>query len=153
MLEKFTVIDLIKTRSASIITFSANTVKFNAQTAQELEFPQYIQFLVNAKDKQVAIRACKENDPNSVPLCKDGTCPKYGIRFSQPVVTNIVRKLTGWQETETWNVPAVFFADEKALIYDLGAAFAPASRKGGWATKRENEAAAIEVAQKLDAEP
>ena len=45
MFEKFSVIDLIKTRSASVCTFAGNVVKFNVQTAQELRFPEYIQFL------------------------------------------------------------------------------------------------------------
>ena len=41
MFEKFSVIDLIKTRSASVCTFAGNVVKFNVQTAQELRFPEY----------------------------------------------------------------------------------------------------------------
>lgn len=146
MLEKFTVIDLIKTRSASVLTINGNTVKFNVQTAQELEAPEYIQFLVNQKDKQVAIRVCKENEPNALQFCKDGVAPKYAIKWSLPVVTTIVRKLTGWTEKESWNIPAVYFADEKALVFDLNAAYAPTARKGGWTARRENEAAAVEAA-------
>lgn len=52
MFEKFSVIDLIKTRSASVCTFAGNIVKFNVQTAQELHFPEYIQFLIEPKSKQ-----------------------------------------------------------------------------------------------------
>ena len=66
MFEKFSVIDLIKTRSASVCTFAGNIVKFNVQTAQELHFPEYIQFLIEPKSKQFAIRACKEDAPNAV---------------------------------------------------------------------------------------
>lgn len=54
MFEKFSVIDLIKTRSASVCTFAGNIVKFNVQTAQELHFPEYIQFLIEPKSKQFA---------------------------------------------------------------------------------------------------
>lgn len=36
ILEKFTVIDLIKTRSASVATITGNVLKFNNQTASEL---------------------------------------------------------------------------------------------------------------------
>ena len=148
MLEKFTVIDLIKTRSASVITINGNTIKFNNQTAQELENPEYIQFLVNTKDKQIAIRVCKENEPNALQYCKDGEAPKYAMKLSLPVVTTIIRKMTGWSEKDTWNIPAVYFADEKALVYDLGAAYAP-SRKGGWSARRDSEAAAAEAALNL----
>lgn len=45
MLDKFTVIDLVQTRSASVATVSGNYIKFNHQTAAELGFPSHIQFL------------------------------------------------------------------------------------------------------------
>ena len=151
MLEKFTVIDLIKSRSASVLTVSGNTIKFNNQTAQELEYPEYIQFLVNAKDKQVAIRVCKENEPNSLQYCKDGVAPKYAVKLSLPVVTSIIRKMTNWQEKDSWNIPAVYFADEKALVYDLSAAYAP-TKKGGWSARRESESAAAEAALNMSVE-
>ena len=151
MLEKFTVIDLIKSRSASVLTISGNTIKFNNQTAQELEYPEYIQFLVNAKDKQVAIRVCKENEPNSLQYCKDGVAPKYAVKLSLPVVTSIIRKMTNWQEKDSWNIPAVYFADEKALVFDLNAAYAP-TKKGGWSARRESEAAAAEAALNMTVE-
>ena len=151
MLEKFTVIDLIKSRSASVLTISGNTIKFNNQTAQELEYPEYNQFLVNAKDKQVAIRVCKENEPNSLQYCKDGVAPKYAVKLSLPVVTSIIRKMTNWQEKDSWNIPAVYFADEKALVYDLSAAYAP-TKKGGWSARRESESAAAEAALNMSVE-
>ena len=151
MLEKFTVIDLIKSRSASVLTISGNTIKFNNQTAQELEYPEYIQVLVNAKDKQVAIRVCKENEPNSLQYCKDGVAPKYAVKLSLPVVTSIIRKMTNWQEKDSWNIPAVYFADEKALVYDLSAAYAP-TKKGGWSARRESESAAAEAALNMSVE-
>lgn len=37
--------------------------------------------------------------------------------------------------------PRHFFADELALVYDVGTAYKP-SPKGGWAVKRQQEAAA-----------
>lgn len=151
MLEKFTVIDLIKTRSASVLTVTGNNIKFNNQTAQELEFPEYIQFLVNTKDKQVAIRACKENEPNALQYCKDGGAPKYAVKWSLPVVTSIIRKMANWQEKDSWNIPAVYFADEKALVFDLNAAYAP-TKKGGWSARRESEAAAAEAALNMTVE-
>ena len=56
MFEKFSVIDLIKTRSASVCTFAGNVVKFNVQTAQELRFPEYIQFLIEPKSKHSGLQ-------------------------------------------------------------------------------------------------
>ena len=45
----------------------------------------------------------------------------------------------------------VYFADEKALIFDLNAAYAP-TKKGGWSARRESEAAAAEAALNMTVE-
>lgn len=89
MFEKFSVIDLIKTRSASVCTFAGNVVKFNVQTAQELRFPEYIQFLIEPKSKQFAIRACKEDAPNAVRFSKPEGEQKAQIKISNATVVGI----------------------------------------------------------------
>ena len=66
ILEKFTVIDLIKTRSASVATITGNVLKFNNQTAAELHYVSHIQVLINPKDKQFAIRGCKDRSICSI---------------------------------------------------------------------------------------
>ena len=52
MLEKFTVIDILKSRSDSVATISGNHLKFNIQTCYDLEYPPFVQVMMNAKDKQ-----------------------------------------------------------------------------------------------------
>ena len=92
MFEKFSVIDLIKTRSASVCTFAGNVVKFNVQTAQELHFPEYIQFLIEPKSKQFAIRACKEDAPNAVRFSKPEGAQKAQIKISNATVVDMRRR-------------------------------------------------------------
>ena len=141
ILEKFTVIDLIKTRSASVATIAGNILKFNNQTAAELHYAPYIQVLINPKDKQFAIRACKEDAPNAIPFSKPEGEQKYQIKISAAAVVDMIRKMANWSAEDNWNVPGIFFADELALVYDVGTAYKP-SPKGGWAVKRQQEAAA-----------
>lgn len=81
----------------------------------------------------------------------NGVAPKYAVKWSLPVVTSIIRKMTNWQEKDSWNIPAVYFADEKALVFDLNAAYAP-TKKGGWSARRESEAAAAEAALNMTVE-
>ena len=111
MFEKFSVIDLIKTRSASVCTFAGNVVKFNVQTAQELRFPEYIQFLIEPKSKQFAIRACKEDAPNAVRFSKPEGEQKAQIKISNATVVDMVRKLMDWNAEDNWNVPGIYFAE------------------------------------------
>lgn len=150
ILEKFTVVDLIKTRSASVATIAGTVLKFNNQTAAELHYAPFIQVLINPKDKQFAIRACKEDAPNALAFSKPEGEQKYQIKLSCAAVTDLIRKMANWSAEDNWNVPGVYFADEEALIYDVSAAYAP-SAKGGWAAKRQKEAAAAAALNGLPA--
>lgn len=141
VLDKFTVVDLVKTRSASVATITGNILKFNNQTAAELHYAPFIQVLVNAKEKQFAIRACKEDAPNAIPFSKPEGEQKYQIKITAAAVVDMIRKMANWSAEDNWNVPGIYFADELALVYDIGTAFKPAA-KGGWAAKRQKEAAA-----------
>ena len=122
VLDKFTVIDLIKTRSASVATIAGSILKFNNQTATELHYAPYIQVLINPKDKQFAIRACKEDAPNAIPFSKPEGEQKYQIKISAAAVVDMIRKMANWSAEDNWNVPGIYFADELALVYDVGTA-------------------------------
>ena len=131
VLDKFTVIDLIKTRSASVATIAGSILKFNNQTATELHYAPYIQVLINPKDKQFAIRACKEDAPNAIPFSKPEGEQKYQIKISAAAVVDMIRKMANWSAEDNWNVPGIFFADELALVYDVGTAYKPSPRVDG----------------------
>jgi len=150
MLEKFTVIDLIKTRSASVATLINGTVKYCLSLAMELHYPEYVQFLIYAKDKQFAIRACNDDAPNAIKFSKPEGEQRYPIKVSFPVAVDMIRKLMGWPQDENWNVPGIYFADERAIVYDLSSAFRPAA-KGGWSAKHQQEEAAKSAEQSIDA--
>lgn len=148
ILSKFTVVDLIKTRSDSVVNITGNSIKFNNATAEELNFPSHIQLLINPKDKQFAIRGCKEDAPNALPFSKPREQQKYPIKFAQAAVVDMIRKMAEWGVEEKWNIPGAYFADECAIVYDIKTAVPPAEKKGGWAAKRlreEEEAAAAEA--------
>ena len=144
ILDKFTVIDLIKTRSASVATITGNILKFNIQPAGELRYPPYIQVLINPKDKQFAIRGCKEDAPNAVAFSKPEGEQKYAIKISATAVVDMIRKMANWSAEDNWNVPGIYFAEDNALVYDVSAAYKPNS-KGG----RQKEPAA-DNAQEVD---
>lgn len=139
ILSKFTVVDLIKTRSDSVVNITGNSLKFNNATAEELGYPAYIQLLVNAKDKQFAIRGCKEDAPNALPFSKPQEQQKNPIKFSQAVVVDMIRKMAEWGIDEKWNIPGAYFAEDNAIVYDVKTATPPAEKKGGWATRRQRK--------------
>ena len=136
-LSKFTVIDLIKTQSSSVVSITGNYLKFNAATAAELNYPAYIQILINPKEKQFSIRACKKDDPNASPFAKSNQ--KAVIKFAITAATDMIRKMAGWSVGENWNIPGVYFADDEALIYDVSTATKPGPSRGGRPKKRNKD--------------
>ena len=148
ILANFTIIDLVKTRSTSVATLFGNYLKFNNKTAIELNFAPYVQILINPKEKQFAIRACKSSDPNAVPFSKPKGVQKHPIRICCFAVMDMIRKMGDMSsdENQNWNVPGIYFAEEQAIVYDLNTAYKPAA-KGSRAVKRENEYAAQEATE------
>lgn len=131
--DKFTVIDLIKTRSASVVTVSGTYIKFNVQTAEELHYPPFVQLLVNPKEKQFGIRVCREDAANAVAFSKPEGEQKQPIKIGAAAVVEMIRKMASWSAEENWNVPGVYFAADEGIIYDLNAAVRPRvypSRRG-----------------------
>jgi hypothetical protein len=143
VLEKFTVIDLIKTRSDSVATITGNFLKFNNQTARELQYAPYVQVLINPKDKQFAIRACKADAPSAVSFSKPENEQKYQIKISTAAVVHMIRKMANWSDEGNWNVPGIYFAEDNAIIYDVSTAYKPVSKGGGWEVKHQRDAAAL----------
>lgn len=129
--DKFTVIDLIKTRSESVATISGNYIKFNIQTAKELHYPLFVQLLVNPKEKQFGIRVCNEDAPNAVAFSKPKGEQRYSIKISAVTMVDMLRKMANWGTGETWNVPGVYFAADGGIIYDLNTAVKPRIKTGG----------------------
>lgn len=146
ILDKFTVVDLVKTRSASVASIFVNHMKFNNQTAAELNYAPYVQILINPKDKQFAIRVCKEDAPNAVPFSKSKELQKNPIKISSVAVMDMIRKMAKLpnEQNQSWNVPGIYFAEEQAIVYDMNTVYKPVA-KGGWAAKRAKEAAETEV--------
>ena len=139
VLDKFTVIDLISTRSASVATIAGNLLKFNNQTAFELHYAPYVQVLINPKDKQFAIRACKEDAPNAIAFSKPEGEQKNPIKIGRAAVVDMIRKMANWSVEDNWNIPGIYLAEEEALLYDVNAAYKPVPRRGGNVNSQSEE--------------
>jgi len=85
---------------------------------------------------------------NAVPFSKPESEQKYQIKISAAAVVDMIRKMANWSAEDNWNIPGIYFADEEALVYDVGAAYKPAP-KGGWAVKHQRDKAAALAAEGL----
>ena len=136
ILKNFTVVDLVTTRSASVATLADTSLKFNNPTTAELHYTPFIQVLVNPKEKQFAIRACKEGDPNAMRFSKPKEKQKHAVKITANAIVDMIRKMAPWPADEVRCLPGIYFADEDVIIYDMNTAYVPVS-KGGKKTPRK----------------
>lgn len=146
VLEKFKLVELITTRTDAVITFvKGNTLKFNSATHIDLGYPGFVQFYVDEKSKQVAIKVCKETDSHAMAFSKPVGEQKYNIKIACAPVATTVRRIMGWTPDQGMNAPGAIFADEGVIIFALEKAY-PVSSKGGWNVKRMKDAASAAAA-------
>ena len=121
MLKNFEVIEIISSKSKALFTVYTNKIKFNYQTASELGFPEYAQFLINAQDKCFAVRACEKDAPNAVHFfmrAKDSKA--YPMKFQTRAVIEAVCNAMQWNdETLYYMVPGQRFPEEKTIVFNL----------------------------------
>ena len=150
VLEKFKLVELITTRTDAVVTFlSGNTIKFNAATHVDLEYPEAIQLFVDEKGKQFAIKACKESDPEAIKFSRPAGEQKYPIKITCGPACATVRRIMGWDNNQSMNAPGAIFRDEGVIIFALEQSFAPVPKGGGWNAKRQAEAAAAAFQEEM----
>ena len=151
VLEKFKLVELITTRTESVITFvSGGLIKFNSATFVDLGYPEYIQMYFDDKSKQFAIKACKEDAPNAIKFSKPMNEQKYPIKLSCMPAAMAVRKVMGWNKEDGWNAPGAIFADEGVIIFALEHAYKPVPKGGGWAARKKAAADALNSEQNAE---
>jgi hypothetical protein len=121
MLKNFKVIEVISSRSKALFTVYTNKIKFNYQTASELGYPEYVQFLINAQDMCFAIRACAKDAPNAVRFFNRPRDSKpYPMKYSNASIIDAVCNATNWHDdTKYYMVPGQLFRDEKTIVFNL----------------------------------
>lgn len=148
MLKNFTVMDVIRSRSDSVATVEDGAIRFNNPTAKELDYAPYVQLLINAKESQFAICACKETDRSSVAFSKPKGEQRYKIKISAPAASSMIYKMMGWDKEKNMSVPGVYLADENAILYDCNAAYEEVKRT--WGGNRYKKKAQEETAEEIE---
>lgn len=105
------------------ISFNNCKVQFNTACLKKLPSVMYVQFLVNAKEKKLAVRPCQEDDKDAFAWCsvKDGKRkPRQitGRLFFAKIVN-----LMGWNPNHRYKLLGKIIRrnDEYLLVFDMTA--------------------------------
>lgn len=85
-----------------------------------LGMPSNIRFLLNMKQKKVAVQACEAIDRDSfkVPEIIDGGKDQYEI--SSVNFLKMVYKLAGWDNDGTYRISGVVYPENRLVEFELG---------------------------------
>lgn len=116
----FTVID-VTTGAAPQMTVNLNGISFSSRTLEVLGNPAFVKPLLDADNKAFALQVCKESDARAMKFTKNTQTGGYSSTCS--IIRHALRKLMEtWKDSMRYEMDGVFFADAKAVVFDLAAA-------------------------------
>ena len=119
MFENFTTFNF--NEGVPYVTVTKNGVSFNKGVIMKLNHPEYVLLLINATNKQIAIKACSSNDPNAIVFYNEEKKSNVlSVRWNAKDLLNTLKDIAGWDYTkEGYKVTGTLIPEEQAMLFDL----------------------------------
>lgn len=117
----FTVID-VTVGTVPKMYVNLNGVSFTPKTLEQLGNPDYIRPLLDAKNKAFAVQVCKEKEARAMKFKANTHAGGYSSTCN--TIRHALRRVMGeaWKSTMRYEIEGVYFADAKAVVFDLSSA-------------------------------
>lgn len=100
-----------------------NGITFNKAVTLKLGTPEYVQLLINANSKQVALRACDESEKNATPYYRKKDNRILSVRWNGRDLINTLGEIMGCDfKLKGYRVEGVLLREENAMLFDLNQA-------------------------------
>lgn len=104
------------------VSITPNGITFNRSVAMKLNYPQFVNLLINAEAKQIAIKACEPETPNATPFYRERKKgePARSVRWSNRELLNNLSEMMGWDlDRVSHRVEGKLLIHENAMLFDL----------------------------------
>lgn len=103
------------------VSVTKNGVTFNKAVIMKLNYPAFVQLLINSDTRQIAIRACDESEKNSMTFFKKRENSKViSVRWNIKDLLNTLQDVTGWDlSINAYRVDGILIKEENAMLFDL----------------------------------
>ena len=116
------VIDLSTNLSPDVF-INANCITFSKRVLEDLNYPQNVQFCLDASNKIFAIRPCKSNDtkatPFSKPKAEQTTTLSCGNKNLRDIVATMIE---GYDKKKRYKVTGECDPENRVMYFDLSTA-------------------------------
>ncbi len=105
------------------VSVTGNGVTFNKSVVMKLDYPKYVQLLIDPSSRRIALKVCDRQTENSVQFCKDPDAKVLSVRWNVRDLLNTLQGLTGWNlRVQAFKVEGFLVQEERVMIFDLNTA-------------------------------
>ena len=113
------VIDL-STNSTPDIFINLNGITFSKRVLEDLNYPQNVQFCLDATNKIFAVRPCKSNDTKAVPFSKPKSEQTTTLCCGNKNLRDVVAALiSNYDRAKRYKVTGEFDTESKVMYFDM----------------------------------
>ncbi|MBE6773750.1 MAG: hypothetical protein E7544_05950 [Ruminococcaceae bacterium] len=102
------------------VSVTNNGVTFNKSVVMKLDYPRFVQLLINASTQQIAILPCDETALNAVAFFKPKKKNVISVRWNGRDLLNTLQDLTGWDlSKQAFKIEGEFIKDANIVLFDM----------------------------------
>ena len=107
------------------INVTKSGVGFSKQVLSRLGYTHFVQIFINTEDRQLGIRACEQNSPNSVKFISKKKDRANSLRWNNPTFKEEIQGLVSDElRNSNYSCEGVYIPEEKAFLFDFTKAYA-----------------------------
>ena len=117
-LSKFKTFDF--SEGVPYVSVTSNGLTFNKSVIMKMNYPPYVQLLINEEDKQIALQICQENDEKAVSFYREKANGVLSVRWNSKDLIQTVARLCGWDlKNKSYRVPGIMIPDASLMLFEM----------------------------------
>ena len=102
------------------VSVTNNGLTFNKAVIMKLDYPSFVQLLINEKEKQIAIQCCNEEDEKSMTFFREKSNGVLSVRWNSKDLINTVARMCNWDLNKcSYRVNGVLIPEMSLMLFDL----------------------------------
>lgn len=99
-------------------------VTFTRKLLEDMGFPAYVMPMIDVKNQVLAIKACKNETAHAMRFSRQKGEQKGALIVYASAIRRMVHLIMGdqWHEKNRYHITGVWYAEAKAMVFDLNAA-------------------------------
>lgn len=120
---QFEVID-ISVSGTPDMHVTKNGITFTRKLLEAMDYPQYVQAMINVEKKMFALKKCKAENDRAICFSKSKEEQKKALQISNSTIRLMLRDImqNNWKEEYRYHMTGKWFAEAKAMVFDLNSA-------------------------------